>query len=55
MPKFIVQIFGELPDCLEVEAADADAAEDEATEKVLELLSFEADPAEEAKPCPPAE
>jgi hypothetical protein len=43
MPKFIVQVFGEVPDCITVEAKDKDAAEEQAWEEVVDLLNFEAE------------
>jgi hypothetical protein len=49
MAKFCVHIFGTVPDSMEVEAADRNAAIDEALRNVLEELDFTA---EEEEPCP---
>jgi hypothetical protein len=46
MPKFIVRISGTVPDEVEVEAADQYAATDEAIDVVMDILTFEAEPAE---------
>jgi hypothetical protein len=45
MPKFVVRISGTVPDEVEVEAADKDAATDEAIDIVMDVLTFEAEPA----------
>jgi hypothetical protein len=49
MAKFIVRISGTVPDEVEVEAAHQDAATDEAIDIVMDLLTFEAEPAESDK------
>ena len=43
MAKFIVSIFGRLPDTVTVEAVDEDQAEELALDKVMEDLDFVAE------------
>jgi hypothetical protein len=53
MAKFCVHIFGTVPDSMEVEAADRNAAIQEALQKIFDNLEIKA---EEEEPCPkPAE
>jgi hypothetical protein len=48
VPKYTVQIFGELPDCVTVEAEDEDSAIEEATDKIIGDLDLQAELEEES-------
>lgn len=43
MPKYCVQIFGKVPDQMEIEAKDEDEALDKAVQAVMDELDFLAD------------
>jgi hypothetical protein len=44
--KYTVNIYGKIPDCLELEAGDADQAVEMALEDVIDRLEFKAAPSE---------
>jgi hypothetical protein len=50
--KFDVQIFGIVPDCVEVEADTKDEAVEKALQKVLDILDFVAEESEPGSECP---
>jgi hypothetical protein len=50
MRKFDVVIWGTIPDCLEIEAADKNEAIEKAIQEVLEKLSFDARPTKKGAP-----